>query len=161
MFKTEEDEKEQLDLWMDLINENEEHYEPRAPHSFLKRGQGKIVKPKSKSPNKDGSLQPELAKSPTKRNKRSPLTYEDKFDMFVDRMEGGTGGPYQNNPMPEGKKGEGKKQSVYMNRPPRRSVVNHLMSQATDQNASQMDSPEMLKYKADKTKKEKTLLQIH
>ena len=40
MFKTEEDEKEQLDMWMDLINENEENYEPKAPHSFLKRGQG-------------------------------------------------------------------------------------------------------------------------
>ena len=40
MFKTEEDEKEQLDMWMDLINENEENYEPKAPHTFLKRGQG-------------------------------------------------------------------------------------------------------------------------
>ena len=94
MFKTEEDEKEQLDMWMDLINENEENYEPKGPHSFLKRGQGQVLLTKSKSPNKSQSIK---GKSPTKRLvKGQELTQQDKFDMFVDRMEGGTGGPYGN-----------------------------------------------------------------
>ena len=152
-------------MWMDLINENEENYEPNAPHSFLKRGQGQVLLTKSKSPNKSQTVN---GKSPRKRLvKGEALTQQDKFDMFVDRMEGGTGGPYGN---PQ-QQVENKKQSVYLSRPPRRSVM--TLIQNKDLNMSSIgdttgtsakgepDSPEMLKYKVKKIQKEKSLQQIH
>lgn len=92
MFKTEDEENEQLDFWMDLINETQENYEPRPPRPFLKRGQGQTLRV-NKSPSKQSPL---MSKAPTKRDKNAPLTYEDKLNLFVDRMEGGTGGPFGN-----------------------------------------------------------------
>ena len=95
MFKTEEEEKEQLDFWMDLINETEENYEPRVPHAFLKRGQGKAVSKRSstsKSPDKSPTKQ--QGPPPKVYDKGAKLSKKDKFEIFVDYMEGGPGGPY-------------------------------------------------------------------
>ncbi len=85
----------------------------------------------------------------------------------MDFAEGGSGGPYAEMRA----KDNSKKPSVYMNRPPMRSVASVIKpnkdggkggsivdtSAISGKGEISQDSPEMLKYKAKKTQKEKTL----